>query len=134
MKYAFYVLFLAGMMGAQVYLQPASDEPIKDYSGQYVLVTRAWESCMVQSGDSVTTNQCWAYHEYFFPTMAEAVKDLQRECGPGWPCLSKNGFVGIYKLTPALTRDQAKFEEGDRQIPEHVESRTEHWAKWNVKP
>jgi hypothetical protein len=138
-------LLLALLAFQAFYTPPATNEPIKDYSGQYVLITREWRSCEHQHGDSVSFDPCWDYTESYYPTLKDAENELTKDdCrlmlnqdSKEQPCIGQaqiegTNFVGIYKLVPVLTRAQAHFTEGDKEIPAHVEVHKQHWSKWTI--
>jgi hypothetical protein len=133
-------LFLA-LLTAQLFVTTPTKEPIKDYSGQFVLVTREWRSCPKQQGDYMSYEPCWDYQETYYATLADAEKALTKDdCGIFFngddklkeACTEETNFVGIYKLVPALTRAQAHFTEGDKEVPAHVEAHKQHWSKWTI--
>lgn len=126
------IALLSAVFLFQAWLSPPLNEPINDYSGQYLLVVRKSQSCMERNGDAVNMKPCWIYETSPYATLSEAEDNLKKECGEDYPCIRKDEFVGIYKMTTALSRSDVKFVEGDKLIPQHVESQKKHWEKWEI--
>lgn len=126
------IALLSAVFLFQAWLSPPLNEPINDYSGQYLLVVRKSQSCMDRHGDAVDMKPCWIYETSAFPTLIEAENNLKRECGEDYPCIRKDEFVGIYQMKIAVGRSDVKFAQGDRDIPKHVDHSTKHWEKWEI--
>ncbi len=124
---------LLALMTFQYVLPPANNEPIKSYAGHYMLVTRVWDNsgCSDRYGDAVSFNACWVYSQQVYDTLQDAQVALTT-CENGWCRYKQENFVGIYKLTDALTRDKVKFSQGDIDVPETVKPHKEHWEKWDL--
>ena len=130
-----FLLLTAVLSFAQYITSPPTDEPVKDMTGQYVLVTRQWKPGWNRSGDMVITEYEWIYDELYFDTLKDALTELQKDCGygnSGYPCHKQNEFVGIYKLSLVVSRDQAHLSQGDK-VQKHEVEQKDHWFKWEVE-
>jgi hypothetical protein len=139
---------------------PPSNEPVHNYQGEYILITRSWDSgsggCYaavpLSSGWTAQWSEggycgsaSWKYDIHPYSNLADAQAVLMADCG-GWnnnhyPCIypansTKSGggtkeFVGIYKLERVLGADDVKFADGDT-VKTHTVEEKEHWFQWTI--
>jgi hypothetical protein len=138
---------------------PPSNEPVHNYQGEYILITRAWEdssgwcwmSATAQWSGGTTGGGCgtvqWKYELHPYASLVDAEIALTKECtswgGSRYPCIyPANGkssgldnwsaeFVGIFKLERVLGSDDVKFADGDT-VKSHVVEEKEHWFQWTI--
>jgi len=137
---------------------PPSNEPVHNYQGEYILITRSWDNswggCFTLTSSGTTQwsegqscgSASWKYDMRPYASLADAKMELTAECsmysGSHYPCMYPSNssdhrnyskeFVGIFRLERVLGADDVKFSEGDT-VKTHTVEEKEHWFQWTVK-